>query len=494
MSINYKEKAILGIYWMSFMSISNIVMKLLITMVLSRLLSSYEFGVVAAIQIVISFADIFWMLGVGAAIVQKKVLSNDDITTGNTLNITFGLSIYALIFVFASAIANFIGLDNIVMLRVLAVVFVIHSISGVSESLLQKEMDFKSIGIINILALFFYGISASLLALLNFGVWSLIIAQLLQVLVKTILSLFRRPIKITLAIKKKSAKELMYFGTGFTLSKVFNNIANQGDYFVVNRTLGVSALGFYNRSYQLLMIPTNIIGTVMDQVLFPLLSKYQEVNEKLRYVFFNINSLIALIAFPVTIISLTMSTELVHIVLGNKWDSTIVPFRILIISLFFRMAYKICDSLVRSLGAVYKRLWIQIIYAITIITGAFMGKEWGINGVAAAVTTAIIINYILMTLLIMHMIKFKITSLLSYLLPIIIVSGLIGGLSYLISPLIMNVSGAFLRLVLMTLFVILLYFMSFKYIIIRILPKDFKEFIATIIETTLKKIKLRKTK
>lgn len=494
MSINYKEKAILGIYWMSIMSLSNIVIKLLITMVLSRLLSSYEFGVVAAIQIVISFADIFWMLGVGAAIVQKKILTNDDITTGNTLNITFGLSIYSLIFVFASAIANFIGFENIVMLRVLAVVFVIHSISGVSESLLQKEMDFKSIGIINILALFIYGISASLLALLNFGVWSLIIAQLLQVLVKTILSIFRRPIKISLAIRKKSAKELMYFGTGFTLSKVFNNIANQGDYFVVNRTLGVSALGFYNRSYQLLMIPTNIIGTVMDQVLFPLLSKYQEVNEKLRYVFFNINALIALIAFPVTIISLTMSTELVHIVLGNKWDSTIVPFKILIISLFFRMAYKICDSLVRSLGAVYKRLWIQIIYAITIITGAFMGKEWGINGVAVAVTTAIIINYILMTLLIMHMIKFKITSLISYLLPIIIVSGLIGGLSYLISPLIMNVSGAFLRLVIMTLFVILLYFISFKYVIIRILPKDFKEFVATIIETTLKKIKLRKTR
>jgi O-antigen/teichoic acid export membrane protein len=494
MSINYKEKAILGIYWMSIMSISNIVIKLLITMVLSRLLSSYEFGVVAAIQIVISFADIFWMLGVGAAIVQKKVLTNDDITTGNTLNITFGLSIYSLIFVFASAIANFIGLENIVMLRVLAVVFVIHSISGVSESLLQKEMDFKSIGIINILALFIYGISASLLALLNFGVWSLIIAQLLQVLVKTILSIFRRPIKISLAIRKKSAKELMYFGTGFTLSKVFNNIANQGDYFVVNRTLGVSALGFYNRSYQLLMIPTNIIGTVMDQVLFPLLSKYQEVNEKLRYVFFNINALIALIAFPVTIISLTMSTELVYIVLGNKWDSTIVPFKILIISLFFRMAYKICDSLVRSLGAVYKRLWIQIIYAITIITGAFMGKEWGINGVAVAVTTAIIINYILMTLLIMHMIKFKITSLISYLLPIIIVSGLIGGLSYLISPLIMNVSGAFLRLVMMTLFVVLLYFISFKYVIIRVLPKDFKEFVATIIETTFKKIKLRKTR
>lgn len=494
MNKSNKEKAVTGVYWMFLMSVVAIPLKLLIIMVLSRLLSPYEFGVVAAILIVISFAEVFWMMGVGPAIVQKKELSNDDITTGNTLNLIFGASVYGFIYVFAPMIAKFIGIDNIVMLRVLSIIFVIHSISGISESLLQREMDFKSIGVIQTIALVAYGLSAMVLAFLDYGAWALIYAQLLQVTVQTILSLLKRPIKISLSVQKKSAKELIYFGTGFTLSKVFNNIANQGDYFIVNKTLGSYSLGFYNRAYQLLLLPTNVIGEVMAKVLFPLLSKYQDKNEKLRYVFLNITLLVALISFPITIISLTMGTELIDVVLGHNWDATVLPFKILIISLFFRIAYKICDSLVRSIGAVYKRLWVQLIYASIIIVGALIGKEWGINGVAVATTFAIILNYILMTALIMHLIKLKLNHLMSYLLPIFIVSGIIGGMSYLLILLITNIPGALLKLVIMTFLVGLMYMISFKYIIIKKVPPEFSEFTTTIIDTTLSKIIPKKLK
>jgi PST family polysaccharide transporter len=486
--VSNKDKAFLGVYWMTIMGMAGVVIKLLITMILSRLLLPNEFGQVATIQIVISFAEIFWMMGVGSAIVQKKVLTEKYIATGNTINLLLGLIIYGTIFLFAPFIAGIVGSNNITMLRILSIVFVIHSISGVSEALLQKELRFKIISIINIIATLTNGIVAVVLALNDFGAWSLVFAQLISVTIQSVLSIINKPIKFKLSIEKESAKELLNFGTGYALSKVFNNIAGQGDYFVVSQTLGSSALGFYNRAYQLLQVPTNLIATVMERVLFPLLALYQDEHEKIRYVVLNLTALMALMAFPITIVSLTMGDELVQIVLGPKWNQTILPFKILIFSLFFRMAYKIGDALVRSQGAVYKRLWVQIVYAGLVIGGAYIGKEWGIVGVATTTTTAIIINYFVMTLLVGHLIELKIQDLLRYLTPIVFVSLVIGFISYFISLSLNGFSIEFVRLVIMTVFIGGGYLLAFKFFIIKVMPEDFKDFINIVKAQTIGKI------
>lgn len=488
MKASNKDKAFLGVYWMTIMGMAGVVIKLLITMSLSRLLLPKEFGQVATIQIVISFAEIFWMMGVGSAIVQKKQLTEKYIATGNTLNLLLGLIIYGTIFFFASFIAGIVGSDDILMLRILSIVFLIHSISGVSEALLQKKLRFKIISIINVTATLTNGIVAVILALNGFGAWSLVFAQLISVTIQSILSIIYEPIKFGLIIEKESAKELLNFGTGYALSKLFNNIAGQGDYFVVSQTLGSSALGFYNRAYQLLQVPTNLIATVMERVLFPLLALYQDEHEKIRYVVLNLTALMAILAFPITIVSLTMGDELVQLVLGPKWSETILPFKILIFSLFFRMAYKIGDALVRSLGAVYKRLWVQIVYAGLVIGGAYIGKDWGIIGVATTTTMAIIINYFVMTLLVGHLIELKMRALLGYLTPILIVSLVIGLLSYFISLLLGDVSIGFVRLAIMTALVGGLYLLAFKFVIIKVMPEDFKDFIGVVKAQTIGKI------
>lgn len=488
MKVSNKDKAFLGVYWMTIMGLASVVIRLLITMSLSRLLLPQEFGQVATIQIIISFAEIFWMMGVGSAIVQKKQLSDDYIATGNTLNLILGLIIYLTIFIFASAIASLVGSNDITMLRVLSIVFVIHSISGVSEALLQKEMRFKTVSIINTVAAIINGAVAIILALNGFGAWSLVFAQIISVLFQTVMSIIKKPIKFRLIIEKESAKELINFGTGYALSKLFNNIANQGDYFVVSQTLGSAALGFYNRAYQLLLVPTNLIATVMERVLFPLLAIYQDEHEKIRYVVMNLTALIAILAFPITIVSLTMGADLVQVVLGPKWEETILPFKILIVSLFFRMAYKIGDALVRSLGAVYKRLWVQIAYATLVIGGAYIGKEWGIVGVAVTTTIAIIINYFIMTFLIGHLVELKMRELLGYLTPIILVSIVIGGVSYLISTPIATLPYALIRLIVMTFAVGFLYLLAFKFVIIKYMPEDFRGFIEIVKDQTTRKL------
>lgn len=490
----YKEKAITGVYWMGLMSAINIFFNLLIVMVLSRLLDAYDFGVVAAIMIVISFAEIFWMMGVGPAIVQKKTITTVDIKTGNILNILFGISVYVVIFVFAPYIVSFVGIDNILMLKIVALVFLIQSFSGVSESLLQRDMNFKVIGLIQTISLVIYGLVAILFSILDYGAWALILAQILQVTARSLLSIFKRPIKMSIIINKNSAKELFHYGSGYTLSKLFNNIATQGDNFVINKTLGSSALGFYNRAYQLLKVPTDLIGTVSDKVLFPLLSKFQDKNDKLSYIYLNMSSMIALITCPIMIISLIMGNEFINVFLGSNWNKVVIPFKILILSLYFRVTYKLCNTVLKSIGAIYRRLWTQIVYASTIILGAFIGKEWGIIGVTIATSIAITINYLIMAILVHYLIKVKISHLMRYLLPIIIFSLIIGTVNYFFSLILETIVFDFIRLILIALLVIIMYIVGFRFVLIKLMPKDFYVFYTTIVSTTIDKVLLFKFK
>src|SRR5690606_31777656 len=101
--------------------------KLIVTAILSRILTPNDFGLVAAVMIVISFADIFWMMGVGQALVQKHRLNSEDKYTGFVLNICFGILIFLLIYVFSEDISWFVGIENEKMLVILSLVFVINS-------------------------------------------------------------------------------------------------------------------------------------------------------------------------------------------------------------------------------------------------------------------------------------------------------------------------------------------------------------------------------
>jgi PST family polysaccharide transporter len=415
------QKATTGVAWVGFISIANILINIVTVMILSRLFSPEQFGILSSVTIITSLASIFWMMGIGPAIVQKKDLTEEDIITGHTLNIVFGVLVYLVVFVFSGMLADFLNIADVTMIWALSLMFIIHSLSGVSEALLQREMLFKQISLINVTMTVLYGVITVFLAYMGLGVWALILGNILSVFIKSTLVLIIKSISFKFKINKESAKRLMYFGGGHTLSRLFNSLAGQGDYIVVTRTLGTEILGLYNRAYSLLNIPANLIGHVFDSVLFPLLSTYQDDKFRLRYVYGNISVAILLLSIPIIIISVLLSDKIIIFFLSEKWLMVHEPFAILMLSLFFRTAYKISDTLVRSMGAIYKRLIYQIIYAAIVIVGAYIGHFFGLSGVAWAVGLAILINYILMFALSVRLININIPTFLRMHAPVLVV-------------------------------------------------------------------------
>ena len=144
-------------------------------------------------------------------------------------------------------------------------------------------------------------------------------------------------------------------------------------------------------------MPVALIGTALDKVLFPIISKIQNDLFKIKRLYMSSVFLISIITVPLTIIFYLLAPEIINVILGSNWNGVILPFQILSLGLYFRVAYRISDSLLRAKGLVYKRALIQIVYAICVFIGALIGQYYGgINGVAIAIVISIFINYSLL--------------------------------------------------------------------------------------------------
>jgi PST family polysaccharide transporter len=126
------------------------------------------------------------------------------------------------------------------------------------------------------------------------------------------------------------------------------------------------------------------------------MAKVQHDKRRLGLAFKRGIAITALTILPLSVALLLLAPELIRVLLGPKWSEAIVPFQILVIGMLFRASYKLSDSLARATGAVYRRAWRQILFAILVAIGAYLGQKWGLAGVALGVMLAITVNFMLM--------------------------------------------------------------------------------------------------
>jgi len=241
-----------------------------------------------------------------------------------------------------------------------------------------------------------YGAVGIFLAYQGWGVWALVCASLSQAILFAILLVWAQPFPKSLGFDLEAIKDLLFFGGGFTLAKIGNYFATQGDNLTVGKTLGASALGIYGRAYQFMVMPAGLFGNALDRALFPAMAKVQNDKNRLGKAYLTGVGLIALIAIPLSFMIVLLAKEIVMILLGDKWLDVVLPFQILGASLLFRMSYKMSESLARATGAVYRRAWRQFVYAALVLTGSYVGHFWGLPGVAIGVALALVVNFFLM--------------------------------------------------------------------------------------------------
>lgn len=404
-------------------------------MVLARLLSPKDFGIIAAAMVVVSFIATFRDLGITQALVQLHDLESVHIRTGFALALLLGLSFTLTIWTVAPLIEYFFRFENLTpVLRLLSFTFFLTGMSTVSRALLRREMRFRELAILEGLShVVGYGGIGIPLAACGFGVWALAGAHLAEVTINSIGVLILRPHDFLPTIDGRAMNHLLNFGGGYTLARIANYFSTQVDKLFVGRWMGAHALGIYSRAYYFIGSAVTFAESTIGRVFFSAASQVQQDRNRLVLGYLYAVSLISAMFCPMIAISIVSAPELINMLLGGQWSEVVNPFRILALGVLPGAIYEVSHYLAMAKGAVYPLAAIQAFYAFMIIAGTWIGQQWGVTGVAGGVLAAMVVNTFLVVALNLRLIKMAWYTMFRAFMPAAISGGVLGLWAYSIS-------------------------------------------------------------
>ena len=382
-------KTVQGVGWTGTSQFIRLLLQLGITAILARLLTPTDFGLLAMVVVFTNLVMIFRDFGLTAALIQRKGVTEEHLSSSFWLNILTGLLLAFLLAALAPAIAYFYGEDRLTLIIiVLASTFFISSFGIVQTALFTKELNFKPLAIIEILAVAISGTVAVVLAFSGFGVWSLVWQQVISSFVIVISLWTLSSWRPKFLFRWQRVKELLGFGlnlTGFSFVNYFNrNLDN----LLIGKFLGSAPLGFYNLAYQLLLFPINNISQVIGRVMFPSLSAIQDDKSSVRNIYIKGTRYIAAVTFPLMMGLLVVAPQFIMVVFGSQWERSI--FLVQILALVGLM-----HSIGTTVGWIYQsqgRTDIMFrwgIFSVAVIAIAFvLGLRGDVEGVTVAYAIA----------------------------------------------------------------------------------------------------------
>jgi len=428
-----KTRTVRSVGWSATLQIARLLMQILISAILARLLTPSDFGLIAMVTVFSSFVAIFSDFGLTSAIIQKKEVSDEALSSTFWISVGLGALLTIALAAFAPLIAAFYSEPRLTPLIVLlSTTFFIASFGNVQSALLTKSMNFKALAVIGICALGISGPISIFLAFSGYGVWSLAWNVVLFTFITVVLTWIYSRWVPHFSLGLQHVKGLLGFGMNLTGFSFVNYFGRNLDNLLIGRFLGPTPLGFYNLAYNLLLFPLSNISDVVGRVMFPALSKIQHDKRIVREAYITSNRHIAAISLPLMMWLVITAPQLVRVVFGMKWVSAIVLVQILAIT-------AAQQSIVANAGWIYLSqgrtdVMLKVSTVATIITAISfaVGLRWGVVGVAIAYTIASYSLAYPLNAVPFRLIDLKVRHFFAYLLPIVLATLIFGVVAFLV--------------------------------------------------------------
>lgn len=398
MSSQLVTKSLTGFSWMLSSSVAQFALRGITIVVLARLLTPSDFGLFATANIIVGLCQMLARMGIGDALVQRPDVEPGHLSSAQLLLACTALAGVAAVFLASPLLAVFFDMPQLTgILRAMCLSMIVVAASMVPQAMLVRQLNFRLVAVFQVASFVLgYACVGVTLSFLGFGVWALVAAHLAQYTVEAILLLGFCRIPFRARPRFVEAGNLASYGSVLTMAKIANYVAVQGDSLIVGKLLGTTAVGLYSRAHSLIDLLPKMGGQAIDKVLFAAMATVQEQRQQLALGFRRVLAL-ALFVFPsVSVCLFVMAPEIILVVLGDQWTGCIPAFRILSVAVFFRFGYKIGAVVARSTGRTWLLFLSQALFAVLVLAGAWLGAKRGIEGVAVAVTAAVIIQYIFM--------------------------------------------------------------------------------------------------
>jgi O-antigen/teichoic acid export membrane protein len=314
-------KAVGSLKWSALMEVVSRTAQPIIFVILARLLTPNDFGVIATAMIAISFSQMFWDAGLSKALIQTREAPEDAAHVVFWTNIVLGLLIYLLLFFSAPAIALFFNSPaSSPVLQVLGIQIIIASLTSVQQALLVRDLDFRGLFWIKLFTAFIPGFFSIPLALYGYGVWALVAGSIAGQVINLYLLWKNSTWRPQLRYDTVLARSLLSFGFWVLLESFGAWLINWSDSLIVGRFLGVHDLGVYRTGWMLVAIIFGLVLNPFLPVLYPTFSRLQDDMPALKNTFHRVNRIIFALALPMGTGLLLVGPEASALLFGEKWQ------------------------------------------------------------------------------------------------------------------------------------------------------------------------------
>lgn len=341
------------------------------TIILARLLTPADFGLLAIGLLALNYLDILSNFGVSSALIYQKADTEKAANTAFVLAVISGLLLTILGILTAPYVAVFFREPRVTdILRVLSISLLISNVGSIHQARFMKNLDFRRRTIPEIGKAIVKGGVSIIMALLGFGVWSLVWGQLAGVTTGTALSWIVLRWRPRLEIDRQLACGLMIYGFNIILIGLQATILNNIDYLFIGRRMGAEELGYYTLAFRLPELIVINFVVVVGQALFPTYAKQQDDLSMLQRGFLKVERYVALIIVPIGIGLWAIAPEFVRIFYSEKWASAITVMQILsIYAIIYALSYNAGDifKAIGKPGILNKIALVRVILIVPIL-------------------------------------------------------------------------------------------------------------------------------
>lgn len=384
-----KERAIRGGLAKSGAQVANVLVRLGSLLILARLLDPVDFGLVGMVTAVTGILGYFREFGLSTASVQRATISGDQMSTLFWINVCVGAALTVVSLAVAPVVVEFYNEPRLFMITVvLASGFLFSAASVQHSALLQRQLRFTALAIIEILSVLASSGVSVFMAMRGHGYWALVAWSLTLPLASTLAMWFytgwipNRPRRGT------KVRSMMRFGGTVTLNSVVVYAAYNLDKVLLGRFWGAEITGIYGRAYQIINLPTESLNGAVGAVTFSVLARMQDDARRLRRYFLAAYALILGVTVPIAVACALFAHELIIVMLGPKWNDAVPVFRLLAPTILAFALINPTGWLLVSLGMVGRSLNIALVILPLVITGCLVGLPFGPEGVALGMSAA----------------------------------------------------------------------------------------------------------
>lgn len=387
-----KDLTIRGGYARAGSVSANFALRLVSLMILARLLDPTDFGLLGMVTAFTGVLSLFRDFGLSAVAVQLPSISEAQSSTLFWINLLVGGLLSLITVASAPAVSGFYHQPQLLLVTVIvATGFLMNGASVQHSALLQRQMRFRALALIDVIALIVSIAVAISTALAGCGYWALV-AMTLCVPATTTIGLWLASGWVPgLPSRGIGLRSMMRFGGTLTLNGFVVYVASNFDKVLLGKFWGAEVLGIYGRAYQLIRIPTDSLNSAVGEVAFAALSRLQDDAQRLKSYFLKGYSLVLALTVPLTVVCGLFAGDLVRVLLGPKWLQAIPIFRLLAPTILVFAIANPLGWLLIALGLVGRGLRIGLVIGPLMIASYFVGLSHGPRGVAFAYSTIMVL-------------------------------------------------------------------------------------------------------